>query len=94
MADSMKAAPAQSSPPQSPPALPKVENQQYFVASEGHQTGPFPLQELISKIDNGDIKRQDLIWSQSLVEWTAAGQVEELTSHFAGRPPPLPKTPE
>lgn len=93
MADSMKA-PAPAAPTQSPPALPEVEKQQYFVASEGRQTGPFLLQELMSKIDNGDIKRQDLVWSQQLVEWTAAGQVAELASNFASRPPPLPKTPE
>lgn len=62
----------------------------YFIANEGHQAGPYEINELIDKVKNGEVTRKSLIWSQPLVEWTPAAQVGELSQSFATQPPPIP----
>lgn len=75
----------------SPPPPPIPGSAAYFIAVVGQQHGPFNLSELMQKIQTGEVKRETLIWSQELVEWTAAEKVADLTHAFAQTPPPLPK---
>ena len=72
----------------SPPPLP--EKNQYFVAINGQQSGPVNLSDLEDSIKSGKVSRNTLVWNQNLVEWTPAGKVSELVSHFPMIPPPLP----
>lgn len=72
----------------SPPPVP--QQTQYFIAINGQQSGPFSLTNLANQIKSGMVTRQTLIWSQSLVKWTKAVEVAELTSYFSTMPPPLP----
>ncbi|MCK5356000.1 MAG: SPFH domain-containing protein, partial [Methyloprofundus sp.] len=81
-------APQASQTAAAPPPIP--QQTQYFVAVNGQQSGPFNLTELQAKIKAATINRETLIWSQSLVEWTKACEVTELSAYFTAMPPPLP----
>lgn len=81
---------SQASAPATPPPIPN--SVPFFIALAGQQQGPFNLNELLAKIKTGEVNRDTLVWSQELVEWTAADKVGALTHAFAHIPPPLPKT--
>jgi hypothetical protein len=51
---------------------------------------PFNLADVESKIRASTVTRETLVWNQSLVEWTKAGKVTELSAYFPVMPPPLP----
>ena len=78
---------AGSSP--TPPPIPGAVS--YFVAIDGQQQGPFNQVELMEKIKSGAVTRDTLIWSQDLVEWTAAEKVAALAALFLHLPPPIPQ---
>jgi uncharacterized RDD family membrane protein YckC len=63
-------------------------NQQYYVAVNGQQTGPFTLEELKAK----NIQRATLIWTEGLDSWTKAEQVALVKDIFKIIPPTLPNT--
>jgi len=71
-----------------PPPIP--QHSQYFIAINGQQLGPFNLADVEAKIKTSAITRDTLIWNQSLVEWTKAGKIAELSRCFPTMPPPLP----
>lgn len=73
---------------QTPPPVPSQT--MYYIAVGPQQTGPFTLDTIKNKIANNEISLQTLVWSQALVEWTAAGKVPELNPHFSPKPPPIP----
>ncbi len=75
--------------PKSPPPIPPEIS--YYVASNGHQTGPFTLNEIIAKIDGRDMDKESLIWSQGMETWQPAGENTALKNLFDRVPPPLPK---
>ena len=79
-------APAPSAP--TPPPLPQA--QQYHVALNGQQAGPFPVASLQSYVQSGQLTAETLVWCQGMANWTAAGQVAELKHLFGTTPPPLP----
>lgn len=90
MADSLSPnAGKQTNRQDTPPPI--TENTSYFVAVEGHQTGPFDSDTLKQKIADGEINRSTLIWSQALIKWTRADKVSELSPAFAATPPPIQK---
>jgi membrane protease subunit (stomatin/prohibitin family) len=70
-----------------PPVPPQV---QFFVASNGQQTGPFNEAQLAQMIQSGQLKRESLVWKQGMPAWTAAAQVPELANLFGVVPPPVP----
>ncbi|MEI7801712.1 MAG: DUF4330 family protein [Bacteroidota bacterium] len=60
----------------------------YFLIDKNNlQDGPFDLDELKSK----EIKRETAVWFEGLLDWTKAGEVDELKSLFVIAPPPIPK---
>ena len=73
--------------PETPPPLPV-----YFAAIGGKQEGPFTPDVLKQKVAAGAITRETLVWKSGMKEWTAAGQVHDLTVLFSETPPPLPGT--
>ncbi len=83
-APQQQAAPAPAAPPPLPQAV------QFFVAAGGQQTGPFDTAALQGKVQSGEVTRDTLVWKQGMAAWTAAGQVDELSSLFGAMPPPLP----
>lgn len=72
-----------------PPPIPPTRT--YYVAVEGHQTGPFSLAEINNKISAGDVNRDSLVWTQGLSEWVSADKAPKLAQAFSNQPPPLPK---
>lgn len=79
----------QGTPGSVPPPLPNAV--QFFVAIEGQQQGPFPLDQLQTLVQSGKLSRETLVWKQGMDQWKAADQVTDLNSFFQSVPPPLPK---
>lgn len=61
-------------------------NQQFYLAVNGVQTGPFNYEEIKTK----GIHRYTLIWTEGLENWTKAEQVEALKDLIRTMPPPVP----
>ncbi len=84
------AAPQPAAPqPAAPPPLPTAPT--FFVAVGGQQQGPYPAQQIVTALGQGQITSQTLVWTQGMAAWTPASQVPALSS--SATPPPLPPTP-
>jgi uncharacterized protein (TIGR00266 family) len=70
-----------------------MADRQWFMAIGGHQIGPVGEQEIVNNIKNGSVDQQTLVFSEGMQDWTPVRDVPELRSHFASRPPGLPKAP-
>lgn len=71
-----------------PPIPPSV---QFHVAKNGSATGPFGIDAIASQIASGSLDENSLVWSPSMKEWRAAGQVVALAELFdKSEPPPIP----
>ncbi|MEM9387195.1 MAG: SPFH domain-containing protein [Pseudomonadota bacterium] len=82
------AAPGAAAGGDTPPPLPTEAR--YYLAVNGHQTGPFTKAEVRAKIQSGELSRDSLAWRPGLEEWQEAEGVVELAQMFAQMPPPLP----
>ena len=71
----------------SPPPVPTEKT--FYIAVNGHQTGPFTLPEMRLKSANSNLTRDSLIWSPGMDEWKSAKDVKALDDVFTS-PPPLP----
>ncbi len=58
----------------------------YYVARNGQATGPFTTEELV----NMDIKPDTLVWNDTMTEWKAASDIQELRQKLS-LVPPLPE---
>lgn len=74
----------QAAPPPPPPML------QYYVAVNGQQQGPFPLQTLQQMAAQGQFTPSTQVWKQGMATWAAASTVAELSQVFGAVPPPPP----
>jgi len=74
-------------PPPMPPAL------TFFAVVNGQQAGPFDINTLKQMAANGSLVKDTLVWREGMANWSAAGQVPELTSVFGATPPPVPPPP-
>jgi hypothetical protein len=61
-------------------------NSQWYYAQNGQQLGPVSGEQLRAMVASGAVRSTDLVWSDSLPAWTAAGQVPALLP--APAPPP------
>lgn len=68
-----------------PPPLP----QQFFVAVNGQQTGPFGMDQIGQMALGGTLTRDSLVWKAGMATWAAAGTVVELSAVFHNVPPPI-----
>jgi GYF domain 2 len=80
--------PGNTNQPNMPPPLPPTE--QFFVAVNGQQTGPFTVPVLMQMAQSGTFTRESMVWKAGMSAWFAAGQVPEITSVFNSVPPPPP----
>jgi membrane protease subunit (stomatin/prohibitin family) len=71
-----------------PPPLPNQTS--FHVAINGQQSGPYDLNTLQQMINSNQVNKDTLVWKQGMAQWTAAGQVSELSQFFGSVPPPLP----
>lgn len=68
-------------------------SENWFYALDGQQTGPVSWVELRRLAEQSKLKATDLVWNESLTEWTEAGKVDGLIPKPTVRmPPPLPRT--
>ncbi|HJQ04564.1 MAG TPA: SPFH domain-containing protein [Nocardioides sp.] len=72
-----------------PPPLPGAAKP-WYVAVNGQQAGPFPADQLASKVGSGELTPQSLVWQDGMSGWVAASTVPELQALFPATPPPLP----
>ncbi len=74
-----------------PPPVPT--NVQYHVAEGETATGPYTVDALSSMVKTGSVDANTLVWSQTMSDWRAAGQVPALAGLFdqAATPPPIPR---
>jgi len=63
-------------------------NQQFYIAVNGQQTGPFSIEDLKSK----NIHRDTLVWTEGHDNWTRAEHIPLLKEVLRATPPPLPNT--
>jgi membrane protease subunit (stomatin/prohibitin family) len=71
-----------------PPPLPGAET--FYVAINGQQQGPFGIDALRQKAQQGQIGRGTLVWRNGMPSWAALEGVPELAPVIANVPPPLP----
>lgn len=74
--------------PAGPPPLQKKAS--YYIAINDQQAGPFEVSALNDKVAAGSLRRETLVWTTGMPQWTAAGSIPELASLFKDAPPPLP----
>jgi len=63
-------------------------SQQFYIAVNGQQTGPFTIDDLKAK----NIQRDTLVWTEGLDNWTKAEHIPLLKEVLRATPPPLPNT--
>jgi uncharacterized RDD family membrane protein YckC len=63
-------------------------SQQFYIAINGQQTGPFTIDDLKAK----NIQRDTLVWTEGLDNWTKAEHIALLKDLLRATPPPLPNT--
>lgn len=61
-------------------------SQQFYIAVNGQQTGPFTIEDLKAK----NIQRDTLVWTEGLDNWTKAEHIPLLKDVLRATPPPLP----
>ncbi|MEM7082400.1 MAG: SPFH domain-containing protein [Pseudomonadota bacterium] len=79
---------AGSGHPAGPPRIPTEAR--FYVAVNGHQTGPYTLVEMNAKIAGGEVKPETLTWTQGEKDWQPAAKLTELATLFDHQPPPVP----
>ena len=63
-------------------------SQQFYIALNGQQTGPFTIDNLKAK----NIQRDTLVWTEGLDSWTKAEHIAILKDVLRATPPPLTNT--
>jgi len=76
-------------PVSAPPPLPNAST--WHAAIGGQSSGPYPLAQIQTAIQAGQIDRTTLVWSVGMSNWQPAGEVAQTAGLFAAAPPPLPR---
>jgi membrane protease subunit (stomatin/prohibitin family) len=71
-----------------PPPLPAAAA--YYLAIDGKQAGPFPVDQLNQKVSGGQLTRDTLVWKHGMAGWVKAATVADLADLFSDLPPSLP----
>ena len=69
---------------------PPPPGQQFFIAVNGQQTGPFSMEQMAQMATGGSLKRESQVWKAGMAQWAKADSVGELSSMFSSMPPPPP----
>jgi len=65
----------------------------YYLDGARNQQGPVSSEEIARLIRNGTIRRDTMVWSAGMPEWSPAGKVGEFAPLFAQAAPPRPTGP-
>lgn len=63
-----------------------MSNRTWYVAVDGKQAGPYPEDQFLEFIANGQIDRNSLVWSEGMASWQRAGYVPGLFARRSRRP--------
>ena len=63
----------------------------YFYAKGEEQIGPHSLQEIESKILDGEIERDTKVWTKGMSDWLGAEDISSIAGTFDEIPPPTPE---
>lgn len=63
----------------------------YYVAVDGHQTGPLRESELMELINDKKVNKDSLAWMPGMATWLPIEQVPAILKLIALTPPPLNK---
>ena len=66
---------------------PPVPTASYHIAVNGQATGPFDIATLTHMANAGQVTVNSLVWKNGMVEWSKAGEVDDLRSLFTVTPP-------
>ena len=77
----------QAAPPTPPPVPPALT---FHAVINGQQAGPYDMNTLKQMAMQNQLTKEVLVWREGMANWTAAGQVPELSSIFGSVPPPIP----
>ncbi|HSJ01466.1 MAG: CD225/dispanin family protein [Verrucomicrobium sp.] len=61
----------------------------YYVGKNGHQTGPFTMEELRAMVGKDQLHVDTLVWADGMPQWQTAGSLPGLFGSAAVPPPPL-----
>jgi len=64
----------------------------WYYASNGQQAGPVSQEQLAELFRNGTVKPFDLVWNETMTEWTPIGKVAAFASYVPA-PAPASATP-
>jgi len=53
--------------------------EQWYIARQGERYGPFSWEQVAYNYREGKIKNDDLLWSESTVDWIRADQLQALS---------------
>lgn len=65
----------------------------YYLVENGAQAGPFSLDQLKARAAASQIKKQDLVWTQGMADWTRIADVPEVLAVFPQVNVPAPPPP-
>ncbi len=87
----LQASAASAAPPEFPI---ESSNEQYYIGFNGHQAGPFGMEQLRSLVNGGQMTPHTYVWTQGMANWERAINVASLSCLFNGSfpsaPPKLP----
>ena len=78
MAAQTGAAISGTSKPTTPPPIPSVAT--FYMAVDGKPVGPLDLSALRQRAQSGSLNKATLVWREGMPQWTAAGDVPEVSS--------------
>src|SRR5689334_16725084 len=63
---------------------------QYYLAINGKQVGPFPVDDIRQMIRNGQVNGQTLAFTQGMAQWTPISAIAEFAADLNPQAPPPP----
>jgi uncharacterized protein (TIGR00266 family) len=70
-----------------------MAQRQWYVAVDGQQAGPLTEDQLLARIDGGNLDPTTLVFTAGMSGWKAARETPELAARFGGPTPAAPRVP-
>ncbi|MEG1565995.1 MAG: SPFH domain-containing protein [Bacilli bacterium] len=66
---------------------PPIPTPKYYIAENGNQIGPFDMENLKKKIEDGTLKKDSFVWKDGMNDWKKVEAIEEINALFPNIPP-------
>jgi hypothetical protein len=66
---------------------------EWYYSNYGQQVGPVSEDQLAELFRNGTVKPSDLVWNETMTEWTTIGKVEAFAAYAPALPMAAPPAP-